>query len=76
MTEWGGIGWDPCSPTKQMQHETRWKTPPKKNERERGWQMALLHSHPQTSHVVKPQKGAEILDPALREQGCLLYTYP
>lgn len=38
--------------------------------------MALLHSHPQTSHVVKPQKGAEILDPALREQGCLLYTYP
>lgn len=36
--------------------------------------MALLDPHSQTSHLVKPQERAEILDPALREQGlyCIL----
>ena len=31
-------------------------------------------SHPQTSLMIKPPKGTEILDPALREQGFFLYA--
>lgn len=75
VTEWGGVGWDQHSPTKQMQQGTQWKTPLKRNERELVGQMALLGSHSQTSHFVKPQKGAEILDPVLRERGLLLNTH-
>lgn len=75
VTEWGGVGWDQHSPTKQMQQGTQWKTPLKKNERELVGQMALLDSHSQTSHLVKPQKGAELLDPVLTEQGLLLNTH-
>lgn len=76
VIEWGGVGWDQHSPTKQMQQGTQWKTPQKRNERELVGQMALLDSHSQTSHLVKSQKGIEILDPALREQGLLLYPHP
>lgn len=32
VTEWGDVGWDWYSPTKQMQQETQWKTPLKRNE--------------------------------------------
>lgn len=75
VTEWGGAGWDQHSPTKQMQQGTQWKTPLKGNERELAGQMALQGFHSQTSHLVKPQKGAEILDPVLREQGLLLNAH-
>lgn len=67
-TGWEDIGRHHHSPTKQMQRETQWKTPPKKTERKSAW--------PDGALGFPSQKGAEMVDPGPREQGFFTVDLP